>query len=177
MKELLNAEEVQAALDDLYEAVCAHCPADEPLAVVGIRTRGETISRRLVERLRADRPDQPLARGVLDITFYRDDLSRRKRAPMVRATEIDFEIDDARVLLIDDVIQTGRSIRAALDALHDFGRPGVVRLGVLVDRGGRELPIAADYAGRRVEVPDDLRVQVRLEENDGTEGVFTVPRD
>ncbi|MCD6304167.1 MAG: bifunctional pyr operon transcriptional regulator/uracil phosphoribosyltransferase PyrR, partial [Planctomycetes bacterium] len=114
--------------------------------------------------------------GVLDITFYRDDLSRRRGAPLVRATEIDFDLDDTFVVLIDDVLQTGRSVRAALDALHDFGRPRVVRLAVLIDRGQRELPIAADIVGRAVSAPPDKRVQVRLKENDAEEGVFIVNR-
>jgi len=96
---------------------------------------------------------------------------------MVRATEIDFDLDDCWVLLVDDVLQTGRSVRAALDALHDFGRPGVVRLAVLIDRGGRELPIAADFVGKAVDAPEAARVQVRLEENDGEEGVFIVRPD
>jgi len=112
--------------------------------------------------------------GVLDITFYRDDLSRLRGAPLVRATEIDFDLDDAWVLLIDDVLQTGRSIRAALDALHDFGRPKAIRLAVLIDRGGRELPIAADFVGHRLLAEPDQRVQVKLKENDGEEGVYIV---
>ena len=91
---------------------------------------------------------------------------------MVRATEIDFDLDDAWVLLVDDVLQTGRSIRAALDAIHDFGRPKVVRLGVLIDRGGREVPISADFVGKSIKAKPGQRVQVRLEENDGEEGVF-----
>ena len=141
--------------------------------MVGIRTRGETIAARLAERLRREK-DLKVSRGVLDITFYRDDLSRRRGAPLVRATEIDFDLDDTWVLLVDDVLQTGRSVRAALDALHDFGRPRVIRLAVLIDRGGRELPIAADFVGQRVKAPDGCRVQVRLKEDDGEEGVFII---
>ena len=110
--------------------------------------------------------------GILDITFYRDDLSRRRGVPLVRATEIDFDLDDTWALLVDDVLQTGRSIRAALDALHDFGRPKCVRLGVLIDRGGRELPICADYVGKKVTAPDGQRIQVKLRENDGQEGAY-----
>lgn len=95
----------------------------------------------------------------------------------MRATEIDFDINDAWLLLVDDVLQSGRSIRAALDALHDFGRPRVIRLAVLIDRGGRELPISADFIGHRMLVEQGERVQVRLEENDGEEGVFLIKRD
>lgn len=171
---ILNAEEVARALDRLYELVVAKLPREGPIAVVGIRTRGETIAQRVVKRLKHDLPGRDIHHGVLDITFYRDDLSRRRGAPLVRATEIDFDIDDAWLLLVDDVLHTGRSVRAALDALHDFGRPRVVRLAVLIDRGGRELPIAGDFVGRKTPVPASKRVQVRLKENDGEEGVFII---
>lgn len=177
MQEILDSAAVQVALQRLFQAIRDNLPADGPIAVVGIRTRGETLSQRLVARLREDLPGRAVDHGVLDITFYRDDLSRRKRAPLVRATEIDFDLDDAWILLVDDVIETGRSIRAALDALHDFGRPAVVRLAVLIDRGGRELPIAADYVGEPVAVAPDKRVHVRLKENDGQEGVFTIAKE
>ncbi|MGC9453619.1 MAG: bifunctional pyr operon transcriptional regulator/uracil phosphoribosyltransferase PyrR [Phycisphaerae bacterium] len=172
MKKLLTAEQVEDALDRLYEAVVKDIPSDERIAVVGIRTRGQTIAGRLVERLGRDHPSLQVDCGVLDITFYRDDLSRRRGAPLVRATEIDFDLDDVWLLLVDDVLQTGRSVRAALDALHDFGRPKVVRLGVLIDRGGRELPISADFVGKSVKVKPGELVRVRLRENDGEEGVF-----
>lgn len=175
MKKLMDGKQVGMALEGLYQAVIAALPADKQIAVVGIRTRGLTIADRLVERLRQDKK-LDVRRGALDITFYRDDLSRRRGAPMVRATEIDFDLDDTWLLLVDDVLQTGRSIRAALDALHDFGRPKAIRLAVLVDRGGRELPIAADFVGCRLETKPDQRVQVRLKENDGEEGVYIVKK-
>ena len=176
MKKLLSAEQVQRALNRLQKAVLEQLPPETRIAVVGIRTRGETLAQRIVETLRAKRPELSVEHGVLDITFYRDDLSRRRGAPLVRATEIDFDLDDTWVLLVDDVLQTGRSVRAALDALHDFGRPKCVRLAVLIDRGGREVPISADFAGRRVQAPPGQRVQVKLKENDGEEGVFSVKR-
>jgi pyrimidine operon attenuation protein/uracil phosphoribosyltransferase len=176
MKNLLTAEQVERALNRLYEAVVSHFPADARIAIIGIRTRGETLARRIVARLAAEKPDLPVEHGILDITFYRDDLSRRRGAPLVRATEIDFDLDDAWVLLVDDVLQTGRSIRAALDALHDFGRPRVIRLGVLIDRGGRELPITADFVGKTVAVPAGQRVQLLLRENDDQEGAHIVPK-
>ena len=174
MTKKLNADQTKHALDQLYGAILANLPSDPRIAVVGIRTRGETLARRLVERLKAERASLAVEFGVLDITFYRDDLSRRRGAPLVRATEIDFDIDDTWLLLVDDVLQTGRSVRAALDALHDFGRPRAVRLAVLVDRGGRELPISADFIGRQLKAPPGSRVQVKLKENDGEEGVFIV---
>ena len=176
MKQLLTADQVQAALDELYEAVCRQLPAEMPIAVIGIRTRGETLAQRIVERLRADRPDLAVDFGVIDIGFYRDDLSRRRGAPLVRATEIDFDLDDAWVVLVDDVMQTGRSVRAALQVLHDFGRPKIIRLAVLIDRGGRELPIAADFVGQHVDVPDESRAQLKLMETDGQEGVYILTK-
>ncbi|MFW6133257.1 MAG: bifunctional pyr operon transcriptional regulator/uracil phosphoribosyltransferase PyrR [Planctomycetota bacterium] len=177
MEQKLTAKQVREAIDRLYGQVLDHLPNDAAVAVIGIRTRGETLAGRIVSRLEADRPDRTVRYGVLDITFYRDDLSRRRGAPLVRATEIDFDLDDTWVLLVDDVLQTGRSVRAALDALADFGRPRIVRLVALVDRGGRELPIAADFVGERVDAAPGSRVQVRLEETDGTEGVFILPQD
>lgn len=172
MKTLLTAEQIAAALDRIHAAVLKQLPPDRPVAVVGIRTRGETIARRIVDRLRAELPDRTIDFGILDITFYRDDLSRRRGAPLVRATEIDFDLDDAWVLLVDDVLQTGRSIRAALDALHDFGRARIIRLAVLVDRGGRELPIAADFVGKKVAARPRQHIAVKLRENDGEEGAY-----
>ncbi len=174
MKRLLTGEQVERALDRLQQAVLKQLPSEIPIAIIGIRTRGETLAQRIVEEIRNKKPELHVDHGVLDITFYRDDLSRRKGAPLVRATEIDFDLDDTWVLLVDDVLQTGRSVRAGLDALHDFGRPKYVRLGVLIDRGGRELPISADFAGQSVEVPAGSRVQVKLKENDGEEGVFSI---
>ena len=170
MERLLSAQQVAEAIDRLVEAVRTHVPPTEPLAVIGIRTRGEILAQRLVERLRKD--GRNVDHGVLDITFYRDDLSLRKGVPLVRATEIDFDLDDKLVLLVDDVLQTGRSIRAAMDALVDFGRPRAIRLAVLIDRGGRELPIAPDYLGAALPAARGARVQVRLAEQDGEDGVF-----
>ena len=174
-KKLMDAEQVAAAVERLNLTVAANLPPDGHIAVVGIRTRGETLAGRLIDRLQSE-THRELDHGVLDITFYRDDLSRRRGLPLVRATEIDFDLDDAWVLLVDDVLETGRSIRAAMDALHDFGRPRTIRLAVLIDRGGRELPIAADFVGHRLLVETDQRVQLRLKENDGEEGVYIIPK-
>jgi len=177
MKRLLSGRQVELALDRLSKAVLSHLPSDHRIAVIGMRTRGETLADRLVKRLRARRPDLRIDRGVLDITFYRDDLAMRRGAPVVRATEIDFDLDGVWVLLVDDVLQTGRSVRAAMDAIADFGRPKVVRLAVLVDRGGRELPIAADFIGRSLHAKAGQRIQVKLRENDAEEGVFIAATD
>jgi len=173
MEQLLSDEQVLAAFDGLCEAIVTQLPSQGALALIGIRTRGEIIAQRLADRI-AHRHTGRLYRGVLDITFYRDDLSRRKRAPLVRATEIDFDLDDKLVLLVDDVLHTGRSVRAAMDAIMDFGRPRAIHLAVLIDRGGRELPIAADFVGKRLDVPDKVRVQVHMAEHDGRDGVFMI---
>jgi len=177
MRKKLTSEQFQAAIDTLYKAIEKQLPCDRPVAVIGIRTRGEILASRLVERMERDHPELEIRHGVLDITFYRDDLSRQRGVPLVRATEIDFDIDDTWMLLVDDVLATGRSIRAALGAVHDFGRPQVIRLGVLIDRGGRELPISADFIGKKLTAPPDTRIQVRLREHDDKEGVFLVKRD
>ena len=177
MKQILSAEQIDVILKRLYQAVVTQIPPDMPIAVVGIRTRGETLARRIVKRLTADKPDLHVDFGILDITFYRDDLSRRRGAPLVRATEIDFDIDDKWVLLIDDVLHTGRSIRAALDALSDFGRAKVIRLGVLIDRGEHELPISADFIGKKRSVPKGQRIQIRLKENDDKEGAYIIKEE
>ncbi len=176
MNKKLTSDQVDRALDRLYKSIVAAIPEDIRIAIVGIRTRGQTLAQRIVRRLK-DEKGIEVEHGVLDINFYRDDLSRRRGAPLVLATEIDFDLDGTWVLLVDDVLQTGRSVRAALDALHDFGRPAAVRLAVLIDRGGRELPIAADFIGQKIKAPAPARVQVKLKENDGEEGVFIIRRD
>jgi len=176
MKRLLTTQQVQRAIGRLYKAILEAMDDHRLIALIGIRTRGEILAARIVEKLRRERGDLDIHHGVLDITFYRDDLSRRRGVPLVRATEIDFDIDDAFIVLVDDVVHTGRSVRAALDALHDFGRPKIIRLAVLIDRGGRELPIAADLVGRKISAPNSQRVQVKLRETDGEEGVFLLNR-
>jgi pyrimidine operon attenuation protein/uracil phosphoribosyltransferase len=144
----------------------------DDLALVGIRTRGVPIARRLAQQLQQI-SGREVPTGALDITLYRDDLMRHAVGPqpLVRKTEIPFSIDDRRILLVDDVLYTGRTIRAALDALIDFGRPRAIQLVVLVDRGHRELPIKADYVGKNLPTALSQSVQVRLEEIDGRDEV------
>jgi len=176
MKEVLDAAQIKRAIETLYRAIRDALPEKGTVALIGIRTRGETLARRLSKKLVRDFPEREINLGVLDITFHRDDLSRRKGVPLVKATEIDFDIDDSWVLLVDDVIETGRSIRAAMDVIHSYGRPKVLRLGVLIDRGGRELPIAADFTGKYMEISPKQRIQVWLEENDDCEGAYTIKK-
>jgi pyrimidine operon attenuation protein/uracil phosphoribosyltransferase len=144
----------------------------EELALVGIRTRGVPIARRIARALKEINGDN-VPTGALDITLYRDDLMRQPVGPqpVVRHTEIPFSIDDRKILLVDDVLYTGRTIRAALDALIDFGRPRAIQLIALVDRGHRELPIKADYVGKNLPTSLKQSVQVRLQEIDGVDEV------
>jgi pyrimidine operon attenuation protein / uracil phosphoribosyltransferase len=144
----------------------------EELGLVGIRTRGVPIARRLAVAI-AEITSHQVPTGALDITLYRDDLMRHTVGPqpVVRSTEISFSIDDKRILLVDDVLYTGRTIRAALDALIDFGRPKSIQLVVLVDRGHRELPIKADYVGKNLPTSASQSVQVHLQEVDGLDEV------
>jgi pyrimidine operon attenuation protein/uracil phosphoribosyltransferase len=144
----------------------------EDLALIGVRTRGVTLARRIAARLR-DITGTEVPTGALDITLYRDDLMKAAVGPqpVIRRTEVSFSIDERKILLVDDVLYTGRTVRAALDALIDFGRPKVIQLVVLVDRGHRELPIKADYVGKNLPTSFKESVQVRLQENDGVDEV------
>ena len=142
------------------------------IALVGIRQRGVPLARRIAAAIQSITGAE-IPTGALDITLYRDDLMRQPVAhqPIVRSTEIAFSIDDKRIVLVDDVLYTGRTIRAAIDALIDFGRPSAIQLVVLVDRGHRELPIKPDYVGKNLPTSRDQSVQVRLEEIDGKDEV------
>ncbi len=145
----------------------------QDLCIVGIRTRGAYLAQRLaslIEEIAGTRP--PV--GLLDITLYRDDLSSIAQQPVVHKTEIDFDIQDKKVILVDDVLYTGRTVRAALDELIDFGRPLFIQLAVLIDRGHRELPIRADYAGKNIPTSTKETVEVRLEESEGRDEVVVM---
>ncbi len=168
-REVLGPDAIAGAIEELASAVAQEHPAGQPLNVIGILTRGETLAARLRTLLAQRGVD--VRRGVLDVTLYRDDLSEIGPRPMVRPTDLRLDVDGVPMLLVDDVIYTGRSIRAALEAITDFGRPAYIRLAVLVDRGGRELPIHPDYAGRLLQVPWEARVNVRLREDDDRDSV------
>ena len=172
MPEVMDADRISRALTRIAHEILERNRGTEELALVGIRTRGVPIAKRLA-RLLKEVSGQDVPTGVLDITLYRDDLMRNAVGPqpVIRRTEISFSIDDRKILLVDDVLYTGRTIRAALDALIDFGRPRSIQLIVLVDRGHRELPVKADYVGKNL--PTSLRqsVQVRLQEIDGVDEV------
>jgi pyrimidine operon attenuation protein/uracil phosphoribosyltransferase len=144
-------------------------------ALLGIRTRGALLAHRL-RRIMEEEHGLKLDLGVLDIALYRDDLSQLAEVPQVRKTDLDFDIADRTILLIDDVLYTGRTIRSAFDAIVDFGRPSCIRLAVLVDRGGRELPIQADYAALTLAVDEDHIVKVCCEESDGRDETLLMER-
>ena len=172
MKVILNSEQIEQILEDLTSRIISETPPRLEIAVIGIRSRGEILAQRLSSRLSKELGrDVPC--GTLDITLYRDDLNSPQSSvqPQVRTTEIGFDIDDKIIILFDDVLYTGRSTRAAMDALIDLGRPKAIKLAVLVDRAGRELPIQADYAGYKTDVAPGELVQVFLSESDGKEEV------
>jgi pyrimidine operon attenuation protein/uracil phosphoribosyltransferase len=176
MQNQYDANDVRRFLDALVEKIAASFPSNAPLNLVGIRTRGETLAQRLAEMLRV-RGFTKIGRGVLDITLYRDDLSEIGPRPLVQPTHLQIDIDGAPMVLVDDVIFTGRTVRAALNELGDFGRPSTIRLAVLVDRGGRELPIQPDFVALELgELPRELRVKVRLTESDGMDEIIVGPR-
>ena len=147
----------------------------EKLALVGILSRGVCLARRL-QKLIQELSGRELPLGILDITLYRDDLSQATHYPVLRETQIPFSLDEAVVVLVDDVLYTGRTVRAAMEGLVDFGRPRGIQLAVLVDRGCRELPIAADYVGVEVPASPQDRVMVRVSESDGYDQVAVAPR-
>jgi pyrimidine operon attenuation protein/uracil phosphoribosyltransferase len=172
MKVILNSEQIEQILKDLTSRIISETSPELALAVIGIRSRGEVLAQRLSSRL-AKELGKDIPCGTLDITLYRDDLNspQGNEQPQVRTTEIGFNIDDKIIVLVDDVLYTGRSTRAALDALIDLGRPKAIRLAVLVDRVGREFPIQADYVGYKTDVEPGKLVQVFLSESDGKEEV------
>jgi pyrimidine operon attenuation protein/uracil phosphoribosyltransferase len=178
MPVLMDAERVARALTRMAHEIVERNRDLRDLALVGIRTRGVPLAARLRANLR-EITGQDLPVGALDITLYRDDLMRQAVAPqpLVRRTEIPFSIDDRKILLVDDVLYTGRTVRAGLDALIDFGRPKSIQLVVLVDRGHRELPIKADYVGKNVPTSARESIRVRLQETDGQDLVLIDKED
>ena len=172
MPVIMDADRMGRTLTRIAHEILERNRGTERLALVGIRTRGDVLAKRLAKVLEQI-TSEPLRTGALDITLYRDDVMRHAVGPqpLVRRTEIPFSIDDQKILLVDDVLYTGRTIRAALDALIDFGRPKEIQLIVLVDRGHRELPIKADYVGKNVPTSLKETVTVRLAETDGADEV------
>jgi len=168
-KILMEAAEVDQALSRIAEDILERGAVSE-LALVGIRTRGVPLARRLAARIQSLTGTEVQV-GVLDITLYRDDLTDIASQPVVRDTVLPFPVQGRRIVLVDDVLFTGRTVRAAIDQLIDFGRPQRIELMVLVDRGWRELPITPDYVGKVIETTRQQMVDVRLEEDDGRDEV------
>ena len=178
MPVVMDADRMSRSLTRIAHEIVERNRGIGDLALVGIRERGVPLARRIaVELNRISNTDVPT--GALDITLYRDDLMRQAVGPqpLVRSTDIPFDIDNRVILLVDDVLYTGRTIRAALDALIDFGRPRAIQLVVLIDRGHRELPIKADYVGKNVPTSRRESIQVRLQEVDGHDEVVIQNND
>ena len=173
---ILDKEALQRSIMRIAHEILEKNKGSEALCLVGIRTRGVYIAERLAQAIeKIDGVKVPV--GILDITLYRDDLTLINSQPVVRKTDIPFDTRDRIVILVDDVLYTGRTVRAALDALIDFGRPQAIRLAVIVDRGHRELPIRADYVGKNIPTSSQETVEVRVRESDGKDEVVIVSRD
>ena len=170
MTRVMDAEAVRRALVRIAHEILEHHKGTAGIALIGIRTRGAILAQRLAHAIESiDHHAVPV--GALDITLYRDDLSRIGPNPIVHSTEIPFDVTDLHLVLVDDVLFTGRTIRAALNAVNDLGRPQTIQLAVLVDRGHRELPIRADYVGKNLPTNRAEHVDVRLNELDEAEDV------
>jgi pyrimidine operon attenuation protein/uracil phosphoribosyltransferase len=170
---VLDAQGVERALARVTHEILERNKGVEDLVFIGVRSLGVEIAERLASKATAIEGVE-VPRGVIDITLYRDDLSRAAQQPAVKGTDIPFDIDARQVVLVDDVLYTGRTVRAALDALMDLGRPRCVQLAVLIDRGHRELPIRADYVGKNLPTAANESVQVRLRERDGRDEVVLI---
>jgi pyrimidine operon attenuation protein/uracil phosphoribosyltransferase len=169
--QVMDEDNIRRALYRLSHEITEHNKGTADVVLIGIRTRGVPLANRLAEFIKQhEGVDLPV--GILDITFYRDDLSLISAHPVVHKTEIPFKISDKKVVLVDDVLFTGRTVRAAMDALMDLGRPKVIQLAVLIDRGHRELPIRADYVGKNVPTSQREIVHVKLKEIDGEDRVI-----
>ena len=168
---LLDAEDVRRALTRIAHEIIERDKGATDVVLVGIANRGDHLARRLAAEIQRIEGTEVRV-GVLDITFYRDDIGLKAEAPEVHETRIPFDISGTTVVLVDDVLFTGRTIRAAMDALMDFGRPRRIQLAVLVDRGHRELPIRADFVGKNVPTRKDEDVRVALRESDGEDAVL-----
>lgn len=173
-EEILTPQGIEDAIAVLAAEIVSRC-GDQPLAFVGVYTRGVTLARRVADVLAAKGKNCSV--GTLDISLYRDDFDNHGRdLPKLNSSNVPFELEDTRVILFDEVIFTGRTVRAALDALADYGRPSNIELAVLIDRGHREIPVQPDYTGRKLETELCQYVKVRFKEDDKKEGVFLVTK-
>jgi pyrimidine operon attenuation protein/uracil phosphoribosyltransferase len=169
-RQIMTADEIRRATVRISHEIVERQAGTAGLALVGIQRRGVPLARRIADAIEEHEHVRPPV-GALDITFYRDDLSLVAQQPVVKGTDLPFDLNGLTVVLVDDVLYTGRTIRAAMDALVDFGRPQAIRLAVLIDRGHRELPIRADHVGKNVPTSREEVVRVHLVEEDGEDGV------
>lgn len=175
MVRLMNEEDIRRALLRLSHQILEKGIEVADLVIVGIQRRGVPLAKRIskiIEEIKGEKPST----GILDITLYRDDLTQIAYQPVVRSTDIPFSIDNKRVVLVDDVLYTGRTVRAAIDVLIDFGRPQRIELAVLIDRGHRELPIRADYVGKNVPTSSGEMVEVKVKEIDNRDEVLILKK-
>jgi len=161
---------------DTYEQLLSQITENhrENTLILGIRSRGDILTQRLAKDLKAKRLEA--STGALDISLYRDDFNLNKTLPKLQSTEVPSTIDNSHVIIVDDVIQTGRTIRAALDAISDFGRPKTIRMAALIDLGGRELPISCDYAGIELSINENQGVQTQLQEIDSSDEILVLEK-
>ena len=172
--QLMKPEEVHATIDRMAEEVLK-TNNGRPVALIGIQRRGVPMAQRMAIHMARKTNREPQI-GTLDINLYRDDLTRVAFQPVVRKTEVPPDIDDKDIILVDDVLYTGRTIRAALDALCDFGRMRTIQLAVLIDRGHRELPIEANFVGKKITTKDNEVVEVKLTEIDGEDAIYVMEK-
>ncbi|MCC6545572.1 bifunctional pyr operon transcriptional regulator/uracil phosphoribosyltransferase PyrR [Candidatus Sumerlaeota bacterium] len=170
-KPLMNATDLRRSIADFASVIHAEFPSAENLMLLGIRTRGAVVAARL-QKILSEQCNRDVPTGTLDIGFHRDDLARKKGNPVIHGSELPPNIDGANIVLIDDVLYTGRTIRAAMNEISDYGRPALIRLAVIVDRGLRELPIQPDLCALSVKTKPDESVRVLLEEIDGEDKVL-----
>ena len=174
-RQILDAEGIQRAITRIAHEILERNQGVKSLVLMGIRTRGVFLAERLQKQIQAIE-DSAVPMGILDITLYRDDLGESDRRPVVHETKLPCDIKGKTVVLVDDVLYTGRTIRAALDAIIDFGRPRAIQLAVLIDRGHRELPVKADYIGKNIPTSQDEKVLLRMSEKDGADEVIVVKK-
>ncbi len=174
MEITLTAEDIAAGVERLATAILTK-HRGQPIALIGIRSRGDEVAERVLTLLSAE-DDWELSFGVLDISLYRDDFEHLRENPLLQESDIGFQVEGAHIILVDDVLFTGRTIRAALDALSDYGRPGKVELAVLIDRGHREMPIQPDYVGITLDTQRFDHVWVSLEGSDGQDQVLVIKK-
>ena len=174
--EIMDSAAIRRALTRISHEIIEKNKGIDNLALIGIQRRGVSLSERIAEKIKDVEGETPET-GILDITFYRDDLSFLNEHPVVKGTDIPFSVNGKRIVLVDDVLYTGRTVRAAIDAIMDIGRPSSIQLAILIDRGHRELPIRADYVGKNVPTSKKEFIEVKVMEFDNEEGVFIVRRD